>query len=152
MKRFSTVILLLLSGPLFAAESGESVVKPVVESVAKPVVQPLPYDNALNVVVGLSLILGLLFVAAWLVRRFQGVHGGDTRAIQVVSQLPMGVKERILLLRVGDENILVGCTPQSIRPLHSWQGPCPKVDENSAAGQGAFAAQIQQLLNKGKNP
>lgn len=86
---------------------------------------PLSAGNLLSVFLGLTFVVALLLAAAWMIRRFQKIQAPREGALQVTAQLSLGLKERVILLRVGDENVLIGCTPGSIRPLHTWQGPSP---------------------------
>ncbi len=118
------------------------------ETPAASPLEPVPYGDITGVIAALCLVLALLFAAAWLVRRFSGLRGPARGGIQLVAQLPLGVREKVLLLRVGEENVLVGCTQSGIRPLHVWQGPCPEM-EPSAVVSGPFAEQMQKLLKRG---
>lgn len=98
---------------------------------------PLSAGNLLSVFFGLVLVVALLLAAAWMIRRFQQVQVPREGALQVTAQLSLGLKERVILLRVGDENVLIGCTPGSIRPLHSWHGPSPEGAASEAAATTA---------------
>lgn len=79
---------------------------------------------ALRMVVGLAVVLALLGATAWVSRRFRlgaGMRGG---LIEVVSGLSLGARERVVLLRVGGEQVLVGVSPSGMRTLHVLnQGP-----------------------------
>ncbi len=71
----------------------------------------------LRMVLSLALVLGLVGAFAWLAKRFRGgqLQGG---LIQIVSGLSLGPKERVVLLRVGDEEVLVGLSPAGMSRLH----------------------------------
>lgn len=121
---------------------------------AQKALQPLSYGNAMNVIGSLMLVLALLFAAAWLMRRSQSLIKPRTGHIQVVSQIALGVKEKVLLLKVGDENILLGCSSGTMRPLHTWQGDLPDAPENDSTGAPQFMTLLQQQLrpNNRKGP
>lgn len=73
---------------------------------------------AVRMGLGLALVLGLLVGAAWLTRRFRitgGLRGG---LIEVMSGLSLGTRDKVVLLRVGKEQILVGISPAGMRTLH----------------------------------
>ncbi|WP_372758243.1 FliO/MopB family protein [Litorivivens sp.] len=125
------------------AEAADSSVL-VAESVEKVPLEPLSYGNAFSVIFSLLVVLAVLFACAWVLRRGRGVIGVSTQKIAVTSQLSLGVKEKILLLRVGDENILVGYAGNNLRTLHSWQGDAPPDIENAQVGTG-FADYLSQL-------
>lgn len=77
--------------------------------------------------VGLLLVLGLILGLAWLLKRMPGV-GLGLRAndqLRVVSSLSVGTKERLLVVEVGGEQLLVGVSAGSINTLHRLAEPLP---------------------------
>lgn len=70
---------------------------------------------------GLQLMLGLVVVLAavvglsWLLRRHTQPRGG---AIQVLGGLPLGTRERLLLVEVDQVRLLLGITATQIQALH----------------------------------
>jgi len=71
----------------------------------------------LRMVLSLLAVLAVLAVCAWLARRVRGtqLQGG---LIQIVSGLSLGPKEKVVLLRVGEDQVLVGLSPAGMQPLH----------------------------------
>lgn len=110
--------------------------------------EPLAMGNVMSVMLGLVFVLLLLFVTAWMIRRLQRVSPHLDQVIQVQAQLSLGLKERVLLLRVGEENVLVGCTPGTIRTLHVWQGPA-LVSEPTATNADFLTHFKSALASKG---
>jgi len=108
-------------------------------------VEPLSLGSVFSVMLGLALVLALLFAAAWLVRRLQRVQPRSEGAIQLVAQLPVGIKERLLVVRVGDENVLIGVAPGQIRSLHVWQGGLPAGEPAQPVGP-AFLDHLKTLM------
>lgn len=115
---------------------------------AKAGVEALSYGHAFSVIFSLLVVLAILFACAWVLRRGRGVMGVSDQKIAVTSQLSLGVKEKILLLRVGEENILVGYAGNNLRTLHSWQGDVPPTVESERPVAG-FADYLSQLTGKG---
>lgn len=71
-------------------------------------------------VFGLLFILGLLFAAAWLLRKFNGGHAfGGNGPLKIVGGLVIGARERIVLVEVGDTWLIVGIAPGLIETLHT---------------------------------
>lgn len=103
-------------------------------------VEPLSAGSVFSVLFGLVVVVGLLLATAWLLRRFQNLQQSAPGLIQPVAQMQLGLKERVLLIRIDQENVLVGCTPQGMRALHAWQGPMPQGGLAAAPAQPAFAA------------
>jgi flagellar protein FliO/FliZ len=73
--------------------------------------------GALEVTLALLLVVGLIAALAWAARRMRR-FGGTSERIQVLSDRTLGPKERCLLVRVGDTDILVGVAPGSVQTLH----------------------------------
>lgn len=67
----------------------------------------------------LFVVLALFLLAFYLFRRFSGVSGakGTKDLIQVLAVHHVSPKEKLILVNVLDENILIGVTPQSISSL-----------------------------------
>lgn len=85
-------------------------------------------SSILAVVIALAFVLGLAWGVIWLLKKFQdrqlGVSelGGEARAIRFVRSMPLGQRERVALIEVGDETLLLGVTGGSITLLARWQG------------------------------
>lgn len=97
-----------------------------------------------RMVVSLAAVLALVAGLAWLLRRFRGgqLQGG---LIQIVSGLSLGPKERVVLLRVGDEEVLVGLTPSGISPLHVMGRP---VGDGARRAAADFTAEMERAGRK----
>ncbi|MGX9456337.1 flagellar biosynthetic protein FliO [Photobacterium damselae subsp. damselae] len=104
-----------------------------------------PDLNIATTLASLLLVIGLIFLLAWLVKRMQ-VTGfkGRQQELQIVSQLAVGTKERIALVQVGQEQVLVGITAHNISLLTKLEHP---VTLDKVAGSD-FASQLNAFLNK----
>jgi flagellar protein FliO/FliZ len=88
---------------------------------AAPSVQssvPGPAGGTLRVTVAMMLVLAAVLGAAWLMRRFRGLSGAPNSGLAVLAQVSLGTRERAVLLRVGDRQVLVGVAPGNVRTLH----------------------------------
>jgi flagellar protein FliO/FliZ len=75
--------------------------------------------GTLEVTLALLLVVGLIALLAWAARRLRGFGiGGVSERIQVLSDRAVGPKERCLLVRVGDTDILLGVAAGAVRALH----------------------------------
>jgi flagellar protein FliO/FliZ len=72
----------------------------------------------LRMAAGLAVVLGLLGVAAWASRRFRISGRLRSGLIEVVSGISLGAREKVVLLKVGEEQVLVGISPAGMRTLH----------------------------------
>jgi flagellar protein FliO/FliZ len=74
---------------------------------------PIRYISAI-VLVGI-----LLAAAIWLLRRFNLANLGVKPRLSVVSHLSVGTREKLLVVRFAQEDVLLGVTPHSITRLGS---------------------------------
>ncbi len=127
--------LSLLSTPVWAADSVE---------VGRNAFQASDYFG--QVIVSLMLVVGLIFVAAWLLRRFTQWPGQRGQAIEILSAVAVGRQEKLLLVQVGPQQLLVGVTPTRISVLHVLAEPVQLADNATDTPTGAFAQRLQDAL------
>ena len=95
---------------------------------------------------GLLLVVGLIFALAWLMRRVQRGVPGNAQVIEMVGSRAIGPRDRLVLVQVGEEQILLGLTPGRITPLHVLKTPV-NVDQSKPATP-EFAQRLMELLGK----
>lgn len=88
------------------------------------------------IVIGLILVLGFLLKKSKLAT---AIGGGQMR---VIASLPVGYKEKLLVVKVGEQQLLVGVTPQQVNFLYRLEAP---LDENQPQ---AFSQQLGKLMGK----
>ena len=77
-----------------------------------------------KLLLGLLLVIGLIFLLAWL-RRVQQLNPRGAQVIKLVSSQALGPRERLVLVQVGGEQILVGLSGGRITPLHDARAGAP---------------------------
>ncbi|PSW19535.1 flagellar biosynthetic protein FliO [Photobacterium sanctipauli] len=105
-----------------------------------------PELNIATTLASLVLVVTVILFLAWLLKRmkFPGVQSGDA-SLRILRQLPVGQRERIVLLQVGDEQMLVGVTQQNISLLGKLEQP---IAMDEVSGGQDFANQLGKLLKK----
>ena len=120
-------------------------------AVAAPVAGTLSGGMAgqlLQLVLGLLLVIGLIFVLAWLMRRVQRAGPAGNQVIKLVGSRALGTRDRLVLVQVGNEQVLLGVSPGSITALHVMNEPVDVPDPQSV--QPEFARRLLEALgNKG---
>ena len=101
-----------------------------------------------SLLLGLLLVLGLIFLLAWLVRRVQRLGPGSNQAIKLVASQALSTRDRLLLVQVGEEQILLGISAGRITPLHVLKEPV--ATESTAQATPEFAQRLMELLGKDK--
>lgn len=102
--------------------------------------------SLLNLALGLVLILLLIFALAWLARRM-GQGGMLTNShIKVMAAMPLGTRERLLVVDVGGQQLLLGITATQINTLHVFSEPV--IDKNQAMGHSEFGKKLIAILQQ----
>lgn len=95
---------------------------------------------------GLLIVFGLLFLAAYLLRRLNGGRGfGGNGPLRVVGGLMISTRERIVVVEVEDTWLIVGIGPGQIRTLHTM----PKGEVSPlVAGEKPFGQWLKQMTER----
>lgn len=115
------------------------------ESETATALEPMSSPYMLKLTLGLVLVVVAIFVLAWLVKKFNLTQQSSHGLIRIVAGLSIGTRDRIVLLQVGDEQILLGLTPGRIAKLHTLSQPLDAPD--SAPVNGSFASKLNRLMN-----
>ncbi|MEM7277212.1 MAG: flagellar biosynthetic protein FliO [Pseudomonadota bacterium] len=94
----------------------------------------------------LLLIIAVILAGAWLLKKLvkPGIHGSN--AIEIVAAQNIGNRERVLVVNVGDQQLVVGSTPNSVTTLYVPETPLL----NSSENPGSFAKKLRDTLAGGK--
>lgn len=114
--------------------------------VGSQVTQPSEYFG--QILLSLVLVLVIIFVAAWLLRRYGRFPGVADGNLKVLGALSVGQRERILLLQVGKDQVLVGVTSNKISRLHQLDEP---IDVAATEVKTPFAKKLNEALNANQN-
>jgi flagellar protein FliO/FliZ len=76
-----------------------------------------------QVTFALLIVLVAIFAVAWVARRMRGFNNRVGGAIDVLADVPLGQKERAVLLKVGSKQILLGVAPGRVNTLHVLEEP-----------------------------
>jgi len=140
MSRLCLFIALAISTvPALAQESAEN------GSSEAAAGAPDTLATVLTLGLGLLAVIVIIYGCAWLIRRMTGMTGMNNNAIRVVSVMAIGTRERIALVEVGGQQILLGVTPSAIRTLQIFEEPV--VDAGNPPDSD-FARRLQSMIGK----
>lgn len=94
----------------------------------------------------LLLVIGLILALAWLARRMPGFRGtAGNASLRVVGSLSLGPRERVVVVAVGDTQLVLGVGAGGTRTLHTLAEPLPVA---AATTSPAFAQLLAQHFGK----
>ena len=114
MRGLIALCLLPLS-PLLAAATPTGTAAP-------PPVDPVAPGAVVQLVLGLLAVIALILLLAWLVRRVN-LLPGQRSGMQVVAVLPLGQRERAVLVQVGEQQLLLGVGNGQVTLLERFEQP-----------------------------
>lgn len=99
-----------------------------------------------SVALGLVLVVALILVLAWFMRRFN--QGGifNNSAIKIMAAMPLGTRERLLVVDVAGQQILLGVTATQINTLHVFSDPV--IEANNPASSSDFGRKLLAVLQQ----
>jgi flagellar protein FliO/FliZ len=112
---------------------------------------PVGASGLASVTFALLVVLAAIFAVAWVARRVRGIGNRVGNAIDVLADVPLGPKERAVLLKIGAEQILIGVAPGRVSALHVLREPVEVPKAAGATGPAAatsFSALLKRSLGK----
>ena len=146
MSFFGMLLLLVIDIPLVVAESSETIKLPATVAAKQSVVSG---ESVFGVVFSLLLVVAVIFMLAWVMRRMGGTTPRSNALMKVVGGLSMGTRERVVLIQVGEEQLLLGVAPGRIQTLHVLEKPLQATD-GSDFSAASFADRLKSIVNKEK--
>jgi flagellar protein FliO/FliZ len=81
-------------------------------------------SSVVSIFLSLLLVIAVVFMLAFLMRRFNVTHSGNSQ-LKVVASMMAGNRERVMVIDVGGEQHLLGVTAHSINHLAKLSQPLP---------------------------
>ena len=81
---------------------------------------------------GMAMVVGLIFLCAWLARRFGLQRLGGGHLVKVVSSAAVGQRERVVVVEVADTWLVLGVTPHQVNTLHTLPAQAQAQPQGSA--------------------
>ncbi len=100
----------------------------------------------------LLLVLGLIVGLGWLLKRLPGGAFRPAEGLKVVASINVGAKERVLVVDVNGQQLLLGVTAGGISTLHQLPEPLPQTPPPALPDFKQlpnFAQLLSQKLRKG---
>ncbi|MBN4079192.1 flagellar biosynthetic protein FliO [Beggiatoa alba] len=101
--------------------------------------------NLIQTTLGLLVVLVVIAAVAWGFKRFGHFQSGMQGKLKVIGGISLGSRERVVLLQVGNQQLVVGVAPGQIRTLHVLDEPL-SVEVDKSQGT-SFSSRLQSAMS-----
>ena len=108
--------------------------------------EPMSSPYLMKLTGGLLLVVLVIFGLAWLMKKLNLNQQSHNGLIRIIAGLSIGTRDRIVLLQIGEEQILLGLTPGRIEKLHTLREPLETPQESDAPA--SFASKLNRLMKE----
>jgi len=114
------LLLSILSGATDASAAEAAAQAATTQAASAPtgVTNTNLWAPTLRMIMGLGGVLAVLGILAFAAKRLRQGNAFKSGMIEIVSGVSLGGREKVVLLRVGGDEVLVGMSPSGMRPLH----------------------------------
>jgi flagellar protein FliO/FliZ len=106
---------------------------------------PLSVGSLTQLTLSLVAIVALILAIGWVLKRFKLAAPRASSNAEVLDQLNLGPRERIMLIRIGETQVLVGVGANGIVPLTPLATP---IALKAVTPQPAFAERLRDLMRR----
>lgn len=137
----------LLVYAFFATQHAIAQVEQSTEA-TKRVIEPV--DSLGKVVLMLVVVIALILALAWLLNKTKSLRfaGSQQGVIKTLAVMPLGVKEKIALVQVGDKQLILGITSQQINCLGELDTPLQAQSQDEQAQVNSFSELLKRAIKK----
>ena len=137
--------MMLLRFAAVAAAAATLLGVPLAHAADQP---PSSAGGMFQVLFGLVVVLGLMAGAAWLLRRMGVAGTAAGNVARVVGGVNVGNRERVLVVEVADQWIVVGVAPGRVNALSTMPRQEHIAQQQGTPVPGNFAAWLKQTIDK----
>ncbi len=133
------IFLMLLPMKVFASEENPSPIStpPIIST------DPMSGSYLIQLILGLIVVLICIVALAWFAKRMNRLQSSTGGVLKIIGGLSMGSRERVVLIQVGSEQLLIGVSPGRINTLHVLEAPLEDVGINA---EKTFATSLAEAV------
>lgn len=95
----------------------------------------------------LAVVLGVFMLFAGIVRRMNGASANSRGPIKIVAGLTIGNRERLLIVKAGDAQLLLGVSASGIEKLHQFDEDIESIATEAGQSLSPFNEKFQHILS-----
>lgn len=105
---------------------------------------PLSVGSLWQLCLSLFAIVALILVISWALKRLKLAGPRGSGEIAILDELSVGPRDRIMLIRVGESQVLVGVSAAGLVPLTPLAAPIVL----KGTPQPAFAERLRDIMKR----
>ncbi|GLX77614.1 flagellar protein [Thalassotalea insulae] len=78
--------------------------------------------DAMSMIMSLLMVLVLIIVSAWLLKKFN-LTNHSVAGMKVIASLPLGTKEKLVVVQVGEQQLLLAVSQQQVSLIKTLEQP-----------------------------
>jgi flagellar protein FliO/FliZ len=106
-----------------------------------------PSTDAPTMILSLLLVLLVVIASAFVLKKFQVTTQG-TSALKVVTSVHLGTKEKLVVVQVGEKQLLLGVTPTQISLLDTLEQPIDTGKNVTELFDNSVVNMLKKSMNK----
>jgi len=104
-----------------------------------------PGITLLKMTVAMVVVLGSIWGLSTLLKRFRVPSLQNKSGLNLISSYSVGQREKLIVVQVGDEQLLLGVTSSAISKLHVLPKP---LDLSDSSGSHSFKETLNAAMNR----
>ncbi|HEY0268314.1 MAG TPA: flagellar biosynthetic protein FliO [Methyloradius sp.] len=115
-----------------------------------------PATSALKMILGLAVVLGVMALIAWALKRMTPIGGSQTSVAKIVGGVNVGTRERVVVIEIADRWIVVGVAPGQVNAIADIAAGSIDMPSSDAPNQHVlmshpFAKWLKKSLDKSES-
>jgi len=129
-----------------------SAVSAKVETVTKQTLNTVSYSHVLSWSLGLIFVLCLFFACIWFMKKMGAIPVNTKQNMRVLSGLSLGMREKLVLVQVGEKQLLLAVTPGRVEKLLLLEGEDKLFQQlKDEASDTGFSYKLKQFMAEAGN-
>lgn len=143
------MVTICLPPPLvFAAEFGSQIDEQASRNAALS--GGIQTDYIVQVLLSLLLVIGVIVLLSFFLRKMNFQARTGSGAVRILSVVSLGAKDRLLLVAVGEEQLLLGSSPGRVQKLHTLETPIDLSSNLEPAAEERNFMSVLSSVTRGK--
>lgn len=110
----------------------------------------LSKGNIFQLFSGLFVVILSIVIVVWLIKRLGRFSYSGQQTVNVIGGVSLGTREKIVLIEIGNEQLLIGVAPGQVSMLHKLSEPI-EVAQNTETFHSVLGQKVKSMLKRDKD-